>query len=205
MSTTELLNSSRSLLLASYNWYGLVVNFYNIWTKKEWHILNPPINRDTKQINTWEADHTLCFCIWTIWIRKNRGFEFWIGKRGSQKLNNCVKNKAGQNVWYNWFKNKPQCPDPLWVVVYSISSATHTHKHEFYGTWSISLYFLTGLKLFQCSMWAFLNKTPAAVVQTWITAPRYYWTWKAKIMFLANNYVFKILGLLMFCSSIPSM
>lgn len=79
---------------------------------------------------------------------------------------------------------------------------THTHKHEFYGTWSISLYFLNGLKLFQCSMWDFLNKPPAAVVQTWKLPQDIIEPEKLKLckQFLAKNYGFKFFfKYVMFC------
>lgn len=122
-------------------------------------------------------------------------------REGSTKLGEWAKDcdEVWQNDWYHWYKNKPQCPDLLWAVVYSISSATHTHKHEFYGTWSIALYFLTGLNLFQCSMWPFLNKPPVAAVQTWVTASRHYWAWKAKIMFLTFWFYLCFVNLFQVC------
>lgn len=37
----------KSPLLVSCNWYRLAVNFDNIWTRQKWHILNPPVNKET--------------------------------------------------------------------------------------------------------------------------------------------------------------
>lgn len=39
--------SERSLPLTICNWYELVVNFGNTWTKQKWNILSPAINEET--------------------------------------------------------------------------------------------------------------------------------------------------------------
>lgn len=76
--TSEL--SSRSLLLASRNRYGLAVNFDNTWAKQKYHVPNPSVNKERWGKDTYDWSCVVLLHVdyldwedWLLGIPESRG------------------------------------------------------------------------------------------------------------------------------------